>query len=186
MLDKLVQFLIDTLDLFRFWVVVQQYQEAALLRFGKFKRKLGPGLHWQFPFGVDHAPACSIVLEALSTDPQSLTTKDDVGVVLSAVVTFRTSDIELRILEVEDAISALSLASSASISRYATSHTWQELLVMAGDTATDNPIAIDLRRRAKRYGIQVHNLQLRDFTKSRSYRLIHGQHVPFRAEGYVP
>ena len=50
MFDKIIEFII------RFWkdllpfVIVEQWNEALILRFGKFKKLIKPGIHFKIPF----------------------------------------------------------------------------------------------------------------------------------------
>jgi membrane protease subunit HflC len=102
MIDKLIDFVISILDLFRFWVVVDEDEEAVLLRNGVFRNHLTPGLHWKIPMQIDRERVMKVVPDTYNMSPQALTTKDGKQIVVSLVVKFRISNARKALLEVTD------------------------------------------------------------------------------------
>lgn len=178
MLDKLIDLLISFLHLFRFHEVVDCYQRGIVLRFGRFQREAGPGLRWHWPFGIERISVDNVVPRTIRLDPQSVTTRDNVQAVVSAVITYQVEDIKTFILEVESARHAMEDVGYGSVARYMMAHTFDEARGL--DTPEDRRKALDVeneltktaRRRAARYGVRVIDVQLVDFTRSRSIRLM--------------
>lgn len=52
-LNRILDFFLGTLDLFRFWVVLYEYERGVILRLGRPNRDLGPGIHWRAPFKLE-------------------------------------------------------------------------------------------------------------------------------------
>ena len=52
-----------------------------------------------WPFGIEKCASANVVLETMIIGPQSLTTKDDVSVVIACVVTFQIDNVK-KILQV--------------------------------------------------------------------------------------
>lgn len=169
MLDRLLDFIASALDLFRFWVVIAQYENGVVLRLGKFRRVLEPGLHFIIPFGVDDVLTDNVVTSTFNMTPQSLTTKDGQSVVISAVMTWAIKDVRKTLLEVEGAEDVAIDSCYGIIGQMVASRTWDE--VRAPDFAEEITKAV--RRRAFRYGIEVQSIQISDLSRTRSLRLWH-------------
>lgn len=52
-LNRILDTILGALDLFRFWIVLDEYEAGVMLRFGRFHHELGPGWHWRWPMHVD-------------------------------------------------------------------------------------------------------------------------------------
>lgn len=70
---------------------------AILLRFGRFRRALEPGLLWKMPF-ADIVLSCDSRVHFYRTNEQSLVTLDGLTVIVSAVISFRVKSAEHAIL----------------------------------------------------------------------------------------
>ena len=62
-----------------------------------------PGLCWKLPFNIDILFKAYSVIDVLTLTPQSLTTKDDQGVVVSVRIVFRINNMKKFFLQAEDA-----------------------------------------------------------------------------------
>lgn len=178
MFDRLVDFLIQFLDLFRFFVVIPSYGDGVVLRFGKFHRLTHPGFHFIWPFKIEEVLSTNVVTETMPVGPQSLTTKDGVSIVISTVVTFRKTDVKTFLLEIEGAGQVIEDATYGIVAQFVMGHSWDELRE-GMDMA--NELTKAVRRQAKKYGVDIITVQISDFTRSRSYRLMqpmHGHGVP--------
>jgi regulator of protease activity HflC (stomatin/prohibitin superfamily) len=168
MIDRLVQLLIDGAKLFKFFCVVRAFEGGVILRLGRFHREVAPGFHWLWPFELEELVYTNVVDELIEIGPQSLTTADGVSIVLSTVVTFAVKDPRKFLLEVEGANQAVADAAVGAQARYVLGKTWRELL------ASDKPeeLTAIVRKRGWRYGVEVRSVEVKDFTRSRSYRLL--------------
>lgn len=170
MFDKLVDLLVSFGRMFMFWTVLPAYCSGVILRFGVFHRLAGPGFHWKWPFEIETVLSTNVVPETMMVGPQSLTTKDEVPLVISTVVTFSVSDAKVFLLDIEGANQVIEDATYGIVAHMILEHTWAELLNM--DIA--NELTKTVRRQAKRYGVDIKQVQLADFTRSRSIRLVQG------------
>jgi regulator of protease activity HflC (stomatin/prohibitin superfamily) len=169
MFDKLIDLIITFAKLFQFWRVLSPYQAGVRIRLGKYHSTLGPGWHWFAPFNIDSLIEDSVVTETIEIRPQSLTTKDGKQIVLSSVVTCHIEDVKTFLLDVEGRNAALKDATCGVISDFIMKRTWAELNDIQD---IGNELAKAVRRKAKMYGVNVHTVQLADFTITRSFRLI--------------
>lgn len=109
--------------------------------------------------------------------PQSLTTVDGHSVVITTVVTFNIEDIKTFLLDIEGAHQVIEDSTYGIVASFVMKHTWQQLL----DVDISKELTKDVRRSAKKYGVAIDNVQVADFTRSRSIRLLqqllhHGSH----------
>lgn len=168
MFDKLVDLLVSSLRLFQCFTVIPAYGGGVILRLGVFHRMAGPGFHWLWPFRIEDALSTNVVPETMIVGPQSLTTKDGVPLVISTIVTFSVDDVKKYLLEIEGASHVIEDAAYGIVAQLIMEHTWHELISMN----MPNELSKDTRRQAKRYGVYVLQVQIADFTRSRSIRLI--------------
>jgi regulator of protease activity HflC (stomatin/prohibitin superfamily) len=165
--DKLIDLILDSINLFRFWEIVDEYEEAVILRFGKFHRVLGPGIHPVWPFAVERAMSDIVKPTTHNLKPQSLTTSDGVAVVVSGVITRTITDIQTALLECEGVETVITDSAYGVIAASVRNATWEEI-------ATDefcSSVKSDIHKRAKEYGVAIKRFQWGDLSKARSVRL---------------
>lgn len=168
MLDRLVDFLIQFIDLFRFWVIIDPYEGGVMLRLGKKLRLLDNGFHFKIPFHIDAALTVRTVPSTHSLGNESITTQDGKSVGFHAVVTYRVRDVEKALLEVDDVDHAVRDAVSGEIGRVLRSKTWSQL----SDEDTYTEITAACRRRGWRYGIEIMSVQFSGMALCKSIRLM--------------
>lgn len=167
MIDKLLDFLIAFLDQILPFKVVNQTDKGVLLRFGKFIKVLEPGIHPKIPFADEIIPH-SVLWTTQSLPAQSLTTKDGKDVVVKAVIKYKVVNVETFLLEVWDAIDAISDMTQGIIFDTIKEKTWEELQI----TDLKKEITRKARSEAKRWGIEVETVTLSDLAKLTSIRLL--------------
>lgn len=168
MLDKLIDFLIQCIELFKFWQVVHPYEAGVQLRLGKFRKVMECGFHWMLPFGIDHYLNETIVPTTHSLGDESTTSKDGKSVGFHAVVTYKVRDIQKTLLEVDDVNHAIRDACCGEIGRVMRESTWEEML--AEDIL--EKLTAACRKRGFRYGIEVMSVQLAGIATCRSLRIM--------------
>lgn len=167
MLDRLIDLILSSIRLLSFFTVIDEFEEAVVLRFGKFNRKLGPGFHLLWPFNIETVLTDNVVARTTNLPAQSLTTADGHTVVVSGVVTSRITDIQKALLEVEGVDHALLDSCIAEIARQVSRSTWDELR----NPEFSDQLTKSCRRQGFKYGIEILRVQLSDVTKARSLRL---------------
>ena len=167
MFDKLIEILSHWWLQIVPFVIVRDYEEAVLLRFGKFKKLLKPGLHLKLPF-FDEVIEQHMVVTTLSLDAQSLYTKDKQNVVIKGVVKYKIADVKTFLLEVYDAKDAIADMSQSIIKNVIMSMTLEECT----DAEIDNALTKKVRVEARKWGVEVQQVTLTDLAPIRSFRLI--------------
>ena len=81
--------------------VVPQWERVAVIRFGKIEEITETGLHMRIP-GVDKLQRIDIRTQTIDLMGQSAITKDNISVVIDAVVFMKIEDPERLILQIQD------------------------------------------------------------------------------------
>lgn len=167
MLDRLIDFLLQFLEHLLPFKVINQTDEGVRLRLGKFRSVLKPGFHWKISF-ADEILSHSVLWTTYSVPAQSLTTKDGKDVVIKMIIKYRVVDIQIFLLEVWDAIDAISDMTQGIAFDIVKERTWDELQ----HEDLKNKITTKAKREAKRWGIEIETVTPSDLAKIRSIRLL--------------
>jgi len=172
MLDKLIDFILNTIEDINPIFFVKEYQEAVVLRGGKFLKVETKGPHLKIPF-VDEVIKYHTVWTTLTLPAQSLVTLDGTNVVVKGMVKYRVTDIKTFVLEVYDSTDAISDICQATIKNIIMCKPWRECI----DLEIDNIISKKSRVELKRWGIEISQVTLTDIAPIRTIRLIN-ENVP--------
>jgi regulator of protease activity HflC (stomatin/prohibitin superfamily) len=167
MFDKLIEILSQWWHQIIPFIIIRDYEEAVLLRFGRFHSVLKPGIHLKLPF-FDEVIDQHVVVTTLSLDAQSLYTKDKQNIVVKGLIKYKIADVKTFLLEVYDAQDALSDMSQSIIKNVIMSMTLEECT----DTELDNTLSKKVRVEARKWGVEVQQVTLTDLAPIRSFRLI--------------
>lgn len=170
MLDRLIDLILDSLSLFKFWEVIEPYEQAVVTRLGLYHRTLEPGFHWVIPFAIERAIGDSVVPVTHALNPQSLTTADGRSVVVRAVITRSIVDIQKALLECEGVENVLVDSAVGAVADAVRAHGWDDLSSKEFAAA----LTAEVRDRARPWGVKIHRVQLADISASRSLRLWQG------------
>jgi regulator of protease activity HflC (stomatin/prohibitin superfamily) len=168
MFDKLVDLIVQFIELFRFWCVLLEYEGGVMFRLGRFHRMLPPGFHWMFPFNIETMNYTDTNMYTRVVGPQSLTTRDDVSLIVTVVITAQVEDVKKFIIDCVHGHSIIEDATYGAVATLLHSMSWPQ--IMESDIA--RALEIIVRRQAKKYGVNILQLQLVDLTRSKSLRLM--------------
>lgn len=172
-LDALLQYI----KWFIPFTVIDAYDGAIVLRFGRFHRELKPGFHLLVP-GVERVLREIVVARVENLEAQSLTTKDGVTMVAGAIVTFSITDIKKALLDVTGVITAIRDACTGEIAEHVKTHDWATL---HRDSLLER-VAERCNERAATYGIKIERVRLSDMAKARVMRLHIDQNNIYRPQ----
>jgi membrane protease subunit HflK len=165
MFDKLIDFIIqigkDALP----YVIVEQWGAAVQLRFGKFYRTLGPGIHFKIPF-FDRIAETSVITQSVSLPAQTLTTQDEQTIVLKAIVRYRVSDVKKYLTEVEHANAVLVDTTQGIIRDIVEVTDWVNLVDV------NNIFTKKVKAFVKRWGIGIEKVTITDLGIVKTYRIL--------------
>jgi len=140
--------------------IADQWEKAIVLRFGKYRGLLGPGLFWVIPI-VDTVPEWidhRVMVTPFSAE--KTLTKDTVPVDVDAVLFWMVWDAEKAALEVEDYKMAISWASQTALREVIGQMELADILVGRAKMDADLQKIID--ERTTPWGITVQSVEIRD------------------------
>jgi regulator of protease activity HflC (stomatin/prohibitin superfamily) len=165
-ISAILNFLSETWDQVKWWYVIREYEGSVVLRFGKVVKESDPGFHWKLPF-IDEVLTCIIATETMTVKSQSLTTKDDKNIVISAVVKCNISNPKKYLIKVKDVTNAISDVTQGKIKDIVMHKTWDEC---RGDL--DGDITKAVKSEAIKWGISVDYVTITDLAIIKTIRLI--------------
>ena len=169
-LSSIIGFIIDIIGLFKFWSIVDHWEEGILLRLGKWRNKkiLQPGLHWTYPFYIDRIVTINIKPAVAELSPQTITTSDDKVLGVQGVVKFEIVDSAKALLEVDNEREAIIELTQATIRDIISQKTYLQC-------TTDN-ISTEITGKAKseatKWGIKITKVTLKSLGRMTSIRLM--------------
>ena len=155
-------------ELLKFWSIVDQYEEGVLLRLGRYKRSLTPGLVWHLPLYLDRVLTDNVVPTTLNLDEQILTSLGGQTLVISIMIRWRIHDIRKILLEVEDAEEVLADCSMGELARSVQNSESRE--IMSADWI--DTLYRRIRRRGWAWGIEVQEVQVTDLAPAKVLRVV--------------
>lgn len=147
--------------------VVDAFEKAAVLRLGRFHRAADPGFHWKIPF-VDQVFEVTACVTTVRLPAQYLTTKDDVQVALASIVKYEIVNVEPYVTGIFDQHDVLCDVTMGAIRRHVAEANYADLVA----NPPEEKVATAVRRKANRYGFDIHEVTFTSFTKARPFMLI--------------
>ena len=164
MLDKLVDLLVRFgMDMLPF-VIIEQWNGAVQLRYGKFIKVLYPGIHFKIPF-FDSVIECPVITQSVNLPSQTLTTLDEQSIVLKSIIRYRVSNIQTYLLGVMHANDVLIDTTQGMIRDVVELTTWDDL-VDVNETITNK-----VKEYVVRWGIEVEAVTITDLGIVKSFRI---------------
>ena len=167
MFERILDFLATSWDVLRPWVVINDFEGGVVLRFGRYHRELIPGLHWKLPI-ADSTVTTSTVITTMALRPQTLTTCDNLTVVISAIVKYRITDVRAYLLDIWDSADVLNDLTLGAIKEIVTSVNYSDLQ----EHGIEGQVLEVIQSEAEEYGVHIYKVTFSDFGKVRSLRLI--------------
>lgn len=167
MFDRLIDVITEWWAYLMPAIIIPNYEEAVLLRNGKFVKVLGPGFHVKLPI-FDEVISQHVVVTTLSLPAQSLYTQDKQNIVVKGVIKYKIADVKIFLLEVFDAQDALADMTQSIIKNIIITTPLEQCL----DLELDNLLTKKVRVEAKKWGVDIQQVTLTDIAPIRSYRII--------------
>jgi regulator of protease activity HflC (stomatin/prohibitin superfamily) len=164
MISQLIDLLKSLGTAFLPWVIIDQWQQGVVLRFGRFNRVVGPGFHWVIPF-VEHTVDQSVVTTTTALKPQSVVTKAGVVVTVEAVVRWSVSDVKTYTIDIWDGSNVIVDSAQGAIAETLRGTT-------IDDPVLNKSILHESRKALSRFGIRVENVTLTTLAPVKVIRLI--------------
>ncbi|MGE5557850.1 MAG: slipin family protein [Bacillota bacterium] len=108
--------------------IVNEYERGVLFRFGRQKALLGPGFNLILPVGIDIVRRIDLRTFTIDVPKQEVITKDNVPVMVDAVVYFNVFDPVLAVIKVADYTRSTSLLGQTILRSVLGQHDLDEIL----------------------------------------------------------
>jgi regulator of protease activity HflC (stomatin/prohibitin superfamily) len=167
MFEKLLELLAAGWERVSPFVVIHPYEQGVILRLGRFHTCKEAGFHWKWPF-VDEVIQVTTCLTTMRLPPQTLTTSDDVQVVVAAIVKYQIRDPEPFITGIYDQNDVLADVTMGAIRNSVVSMTYEDLVKAPPEQA----ILKEVRKNVNQYGFKIEAVTFTDIGRVRSIRLI--------------
>lgn len=164
MFDKLIDIIV------RFWkdlmpyVIVEQWNEAIHLRVGMYHKTLKPGFHLKLPI-IDDIIETPVITQSVNLPSQTLTTLDEQGIVLKAIIRYHITDVKKFLLTVMHANDVLIDTTQGIIRDTVEITDWADL-VDVNETITD-----EVRSYVAKWGINVEAVTVTDLGIVKTFRI---------------
>jgi len=136
-----------------------EWEQAIVLRFGKYHRTVGSGLFFVAPF-IDSVISDDMRIRTLNIPTQEVITKDNISIVVNAIVLMKIDDIKKAIVNIEDYASSVIKISNTTLRDVIGQETLDTLLTGTSKIATKIKDIID--KIVKDWGIDVSGLELQN------------------------
>ncbi|MDA3802308.1 MAG: slipin family protein [Patescibacteria group bacterium] len=138
---------------------INQYEKGVLFTMGKYSRKIEPG--WRFIWPIfQQFKKVDMRVKAVDVPDQKAITRDNVSVIVNAVIYYKVSEAERAIIEVENYYYAISQYAQTTMRNIVGETTLDELLGQREKIA--NRIREIVDKETDEWGLKVNNVELKD------------------------
>jgi regulator of protease activity HflC (stomatin/prohibitin superfamily) len=140
--------------------VVDQWEKAVILRFGRYRGLKGPGLFWIIPVVDVVSHLVDQRVRATDVTAESALTRDTVPVNVDAIVFWLAWDAEKAILEVQSYYQAIYLSAQTALREAIGRHDLAEMITEREKLGQE--LAKILDEKTNPWGITVQSVEIRD------------------------
>lgn len=164
MFDKLIEIIS------RFWrdlmpfVIIEQWNEAIHLRFGKYHRNLKPGIWVKIPL-LDSTIETPVITQSVNLPAQTLTTLDEQPIVLKAIIRYHITDVTKYLLSVMHANDVVIDTTQGIIRDVVEMTTWEDLVNV------NEIITNEVKQFVEKWGIGIEAVTITDLGIVKSFRI---------------
>ena len=165
MFDKLILLLENFSMALMPCVIVEQWNQGVHLRCGKYLRVVHPGLRFKIPI-IDTIVETAVITQSVNLPAQTLTTYNEQGIVLKAIIRYHVHDVHKFLLEVMHANDVLVDTTQGMIRDIVERTTWEKL-----DDVNDI-ITREVKVFVKKWGITIEKITITDLAIVKTFRIL--------------
>jgi regulator of protease activity HflC (stomatin/prohibitin superfamily) len=141
--------------------VLREYERGVVFRLGRARKDLaGPGLVMLLPFGIDRARVVDTRIQAIQIPPQEVITRDNISIVVGAVVYANVASPRHAVLEVEDFMPATLQLAATTLRAVVGKMELDDIL--ANREGINNEVRNILDTRTEQWGVEISAVELKD------------------------
>lgn len=166
MLDRLFDFILNFLGLFKFWAMLYPYEYGIILTLGKTRRKNylkgAGGFYFILPFNIEEMHPARTDIQTYIMQPQTLMCKDQVMVTVKMACVWQLENVEYFLLKLADDEQAMYTQCYCALAELVRESNSIELLT----EDWNKKLWARVRDRAKKYGVKMLEFELIEFSKT--------------------
>jgi regulator of protease activity HflC (stomatin/prohibitin superfamily) len=141
--------------------VLREYERGVVFRLGRARKSLaGPGLVMLLPFGIDRARIVDTRIQAIQIPPQEVITRDNISIVVSAVVYANVASPRHAILEVEEFLPATLQLAATTLRAVVGKLELDDIL--SNREGINSEVRNILDTRTEQWGVEITAVELKD------------------------
>lgn len=141
--------------------VFREYERAVIFRLGRARKDLGgPGVCFLLPFGIDRTRVVDTRIQAIQIPPQEVITRDNISIVVGAVVYANVASPRHAVLEVEDFMPATLQLAATTLRAVVGKMEMDDIL--ANREGINNEVRNILDTRTEQWGVEITAVELKD------------------------
>lgn len=169
MFERLIDYVIEFIGLFQFFVFIDHYEKGVIQRQGKFNRVVDPGLRFIIPFNQEEVTVANVKPEPMYLDVQSLHTADDYACNIQIGIVWRIIDIKEFLIENDDTEDIVGMLCSGIVTRSVHKHKWAALR----EDGYAYSLKAPMNRAARKRGAEIDEVVVQDFAAGHASRIWH-------------
>ena len=139
--------------------IINQYERGIVLRLGKYRRTLGPGLRLIVPY-IDKMTKVDVRTTPMDIPKQEVITRDNVTVNVDAVVYFKVLNAEKAVLETTNYTYATSTFAQTALRDVTGNFDLDEILSKRDEISEKIREIVDVQ--TDKWGIDIENVKLQN------------------------
>jgi len=171
--SKILDVIIGALNLFRFWIVLDEYERGIILRLGKFHKEIGPGFHWRRAFKIDELKFVNI--KQKTTNSWDMTfPMDNNSITMSFAALIEVHDSKKVILELDNWDNAAYTTIKIGIAEKVNLLLEADPDIYLETTRFIKLVKTHVSNKLSKIGITLVDFSFQEITKTRAYKLFNG------------
>jgi regulator of protease activity HflC (stomatin/prohibitin superfamily) len=166
-MQALIDFIVSNLLAMLPFVIVEEWECAMRVRFGKIIGDVKPGFVWRIPF-LEDIVSEECTEQTLNLKTATITTTDEVSVTLSANISYRVVDIKKLWRNASDFDESLGNLLLGLLAHHCSKKTYDQL--MHGRGRLEPFLVKKLTEKVDKWGVEIVVLHLTDFVSARPYK----------------
>lgn len=141
--------------------VLREYERAVVFRLGRARKNLaGPGVVMLLPFGIDRTSVVDTRIQAIQIPPQEVITRDNISIVVSAVVYANVASPRHAVLEVNEYMPATLQLAATTLRAVVGKMELDDIL--ANREGINGEVRSILDTRTEQWGVEITAVELKD------------------------
>jgi modulator of FtsH protease HflK len=169
-LERLLDLIVAAWDRMAPFVVVEAWENVAILRWGRYVRTLTPGFHWKWPL-VEDSYGTVVTITTTRLPHQTVTTSDGKIITCAAIIRYSIRDIRPYYTEITDQKDVLIDTAMGAVRQAIREATLEQTL----SEPPERRVLELMRRNLNEYGFKIHAVTFSTLAHMRTLRLIIGE-----------